>query len=128
MAKANLVFSNGTRVNIEGTPEEVALLLERFSREGTQTLPKRKTMRKSKTKKSDTTSQKVKRKGPQQLIAELAQEGYFKAKRSITDIQKKLEEKGHIYTQSSLSPPLLRLTRNRVLRRIKEKKGWVYVV
>ena len=39
----------------------------------------------------------------------------------------KLEENGHIYALHSLSPALLRLTRSKMLRRIKEKKGWVYV-
>jgi hypothetical protein len=44
------------------------------------------------------------------------------------EVQKKLEEKGHIYAQESLSGPLLRLTRDKhVLRRLKDKKGWVYV-
>ena len=70
---------------------------------------------------------KTSRKGPQTLIAELAGENYFKTKRKIVQIQKKLEEKGHIYAITSLSPPLLRLTRNKTLRRLKEKSGWVYV-
>ncbi len=68
-----------------------------------------------------------KRKGPQTLIAELADDEYFKSKRTIVDVQKKLEEKGHLYAQDSLSTPLLRLTRRKKLRRIKEKKSWVYV-
>jgi hypothetical protein len=60
-------------------------------------------------------------------MAELASEGWFKSKRTIGDVQKKLEEKGHIYAMESLSTPLLRLTRNRTLRRIKDKSGWAYV-
>ena len=42
-------------------------------------------------------------------------------------VQKKLEENGHIYAQSSLSPALIALTKKKCLRRMKEKKGWVYV-
>ena len=70
---------------------------------------------------------KKKKEGPTSLISELADEGYFKSKRSISDIQKKLEERGHIYAQSSISPILTRLTRKRTIRRLKEKGTWVYV-
>ena len=54
-------------------------------------------------------------------------DNFFKAKRTIAEVQKKLEEKGHIYAVNSLSTPLLRLTRGKTLRRIKGKSGWVYV-
>lgn len=127
MAKANIVLPSGTTVAIEGTADEVATLLTRFS-EPESTAPK--AVRNKKTRKKgsrSSSSSAVNRKGPRGLIVELAEEGYFKSKRTIGDIQKKLEEKGHIYAQSSLSPPLLRLTRSRTLRRIKEKSGWVYV-
>ena len=70
---------------------------------------------------------KAARKGPQQLLRDLAEENWFKSKRTIGDVQKKLEEKGHIYAMQSLSTPLLRLTRSRALRRIKDKSGWAYV-
>jgi len=60
-------------------------------------------------------------------VKDLAAEDWFKTKRTIGDLQKKLEEKGHIYAMESLSTPLLRLTRSKVLRRIKDKSGWVYV-
>lgn len=125
MAKGNLILPNGTKVNIEGTVEEVSLLLTKFSQsnETTQTKNKRRNKKKSATYKN--ASQKT---GPTSLITELSNEGYFKSKRSLGDIQKKLEERGHIYAQTSLSPILTRLTRKRVIRRIKEKKkGWVYV-
>ncbi len=129
MAKANLVLPDGTKVNIEGTADEVATLLARFS--GTPapapapaaTTP----ARRKKGAKSGESNKRPKRKGPQTLIEDLIQENYFKAKRNIGEIQKKLEEKGHIYALHSLSTPLLRLTRSRTLRRIKEKNGWVYV-
>jgi hypothetical protein len=77
--------------------------------------------------KSTEGNRRLTRKGPQTLVEALVQENYFKAKRSIGEIRTKLEEKGHIYALHSLSTPLLRLTRSRILRRIKEKTGWVYV-
>jgi len=128
VAKANLVLVDGTRVAIEGTAEEVALLLQRFS---SSSVAAERTPEKARHKARTASPRKVvakaQRKGPQQLMADLAGEGWFKSKRSIGDVQKKLEEKGHIYAMESLSTPLLRLTRNRTLRRIKDKSGWAYV-
>jgi hypothetical protein len=127
MAKATLLLSNGTKVAIEGTSDEVAILLEKFSQ---PTRKARTDSGKGGKKKPDKRRPKAttpRRKGPQQFIADLVQEDFFKAKRTIGDIQKKLEEKGHIYAQESLSTPLLRLIRKHTLRRLKEKKVWVYI-
>jgi hypothetical protein len=38
-----------------------------------------------------------------------------------------LEEQGQFYPVTSLSPTVLRLVRKRELRRIKDKKRWLYV-
>jgi len=132
MAKANLILPDGTKVNIEGTADEVAVLLGKLSAQ--DTIRESKTTTKKKTKKkrkkaaigNDGGANK-KQEGPTSLVTELVGEGYFKAKRTIGDIQKKLEERGHIYAQTSISPVLTRLTRKRTIRRIKEKKVWVYV-
>jgi hypothetical protein len=128
MAKAHLVLPNGTTVNIEGTADEVAALLAKFStpeqggHSGASSKGKKK-----KSSSSSSGSKTKKSGGPTSLVGELADEGYFKQKRTLGDIQKKLEERGHIYAQTSISPVLTRLTRKRTIRRIKEKKGWVYV-
>jgi hypothetical protein len=129
MAKANLVLPDGTTVNIEGSAEEVAALLAKCSVPESSS-PSRTTGKDRKKKSGAATSRNSNKKrpgGPTSLVGELATEGYFKAKRTIGDIQKKLEERGHIYAQTSISPVLTRLTRKRTIRRIKEKKGWVYV-
>jgi len=128
MAKANLVLGDGTTVAIEGTAEEVALLLQKFSSTSDAAgETRRKSPRKGHTASPRKSAGKSKRKGPQQLMADLADEGWFKSKRTIGDVQQKLEEKGHIYAMVSLSTPLLRLTRNKTLRRIKDRGGWAYV-
>lgn len=132
MAKASLVLPDGTKVNIEGTADEVAGLLAKFSVQKPSKVGSRKTKKKPKMKrkKAATGSGRgagKRSEGPTSLITELVDEGYFKAKRTIGDIQKKLEERGHIYAQTSISPQLTRLTRKRTIRRIKEKKSWVYV-
>jgi len=65
-------------------------------------------------------------KGPQTYMLELINSGFFSEKRTIADIQKKLEELGHIYAQTSLSAPLLRLVRSKKLSRTKENDSWYY--
>lgn len=66
-------------------------------------------------------------KGPQTLILELRNNDFFSEQRSIADVQKKLEELGHIFAQTSLSAPLIRLVRSQKLKRIKENDAWYYV-
>lgn len=127
MAKASLNLPNGTKVNIEGTAEDVALLLSRYSQPSGPTKGRRKKGVKRKKSKGAPSGARKTRKGPTGLITDLADEQFFKTKRMLSDIQKKLEEKGHIYAQTSLSPALVRLVRKKVLRRLREKKGWVYV-
>lgn len=65
--------------------------------------------------------------GPQTYMLELKNSGFFEEKRTIADIQRKLEELGHIYAQTSLSTPLLRLTRSKKLSRVKENDSWYYI-
>jgi len=127
MAQAHLTLPDGTKVNIEGTAEEVATLLTKFSGTLKPAESVGKPSRKRAPGRSAAKNQRPKQRGPKCLIEELIQEAYFKSKRTIGDVQKKLEEKGHIYALYSLSTPLLRLTRSKTLRRIKEKDGWVYV-
>jgi hypothetical protein len=128
MATANVILANGSKVVIEGSADEVATLLSRLSDGGE---PERSNKRRRTKSSGSAASAKQKQKrgsGPRALLEELIEENFFKGqRRTIGDIQKKLEENGHIYAQHSLSPALLRLTRARTLRRIKEKKGWVYV-
>lgn len=128
MATANLTLPDGSKVAIEGTAEEVALLIAKVSSSGGKNSPNQPERNKP-PRRGHSGKQKQKRgAGPRGLVEQLVQEDYFKGqRRTIGDIQKKLEESGHIYAQNSLSPALLRLTRARTLRRIKEKKGWVYV-
>ena len=132
MAKANLILPDGTKVDIEGTADEVAVLLGKFTAQDPDSNDSKTTKKTAKKERKKTTSRTgggttKKQEGPTSLVTELANENYFKEKRTIGDIQKKLEERGHIYAQTSISPALTRLTRKRTIRRIKGKKGWLYV-
>jgi hypothetical protein len=63
-------------------------------------------------------------------IALLAEEGFFLEPRSLSEIQGKLAEHGWHYPQPNLSTPLVRLVRQRELRRLPTtdggKKVWKY--
>lgn len=132
MAKANITLANGTVVTIDGTVDEIKGLLEIYSH---GSLPQSKSgggiekSRRPKTKSTrssgDKKTKKLK-KGPQGYIAELKSDGFFKAKRTINEVQAKLEENGHIYPLNELSTPLRRLVKDKELGRIKEKDNWVY--
>jgi hypothetical protein len=131
MAKADITLANGTVVTIDGTVDEIKTLLEIYS--GAQPKSergggiKKGHRRKPKSKKSSSGSKpkKVKR-GPKGYIAELRSEDFFKTKRTINEVQAKLEENGHIYPLNELSTPLRRLVKDKELGRIKEKDNWVY--
>jgi hypothetical protein len=60
----------------------------------------------------------------------LAEEGFLGEPRSLADIQAKLAEHGWHYGQANLSTPLIRLVRQRQLRRLQQAEGnkrvWKY--
>ena len=119
MAKALYRTKGGAEVVIEGTPEEVADLLARLelpSGSKPKRLPK---------------ASKASRQGARFALADLVrgliEQGFFKKPKEIGEIKAALETQGHIYPVTSLSPLLLRLVQKRELRRLKEKKQWVYV-
>ena len=117
MPKADVTFPDGTKVTIQGSEAQVAEIVNRISPvSGKGRRPTQKS------------SGRTTRPGPSAHIQVLVDEGYFKKKRSIGDIQTALEERGYIYSTPSLSPTLIRLIRKRgPLRRIKEADGYKYV-
>jgi hypothetical protein len=129
MPKANVVLEDGTKVTIEGTAEEVAAVLQRISGSsqlsgGGSSESTERRRRKATTKKLSDTKRN---KGPADYIRELIADDFFRTKRGLGDVQKKLEEGAHIYPVPHLSPALFRLVRARELRRIKEGGTWKYV-
>jgi hypothetical protein len=119
MAKAQIITSEGTRVSIEGTPEEVAALVARI--ESKKSPPTQKAVQSAKSR------EKRSKSGPQDHISALIEQGFFKKPQGLGAIKTALEERGYFYAVTSLSPVVLRLVRKRELRRIKEKKLWLYV-
>jgi hypothetical protein len=118
MAKAQITLPDGISVNVSGTPEEIAAVVERFS----------------KTPKERTPPKKIGRAGPPRkkklelsdLIANLIDGGFFKKPKDLAAVKEALAEMGHHYPVTTLSPTLLRQVRKRNLRRLKQNKRWMY--
>jgi hypothetical protein len=120
MAKATLVTKDGLKITVEGTPDEVVSLVRKLEGDG-GTLGKKAAAR-ARTKRATMTKS-----GPADLIAELIDGGFFKTPQGLGAIRLALQEQGHYYPLTTLSPLLLRFVRNRRIRRIKDKKRWQYV-
>lgn len=118
MAKAEIVTPGGATVLIEGTAEEIAVLIKLFDSKNAAT--EKGDLRKDKPNKKIKT-------GPRGHIEGLIESGFFEQPRGLGSIKSALEEQGQFYPVTSLSPVVLRLVRERELRRIKNNKQWTYV-
>jgi len=117
MATASVTLPGGAKVVIEGTQAEVADLLARLQ-SASPSAPQR----------SERSSTKAPvREGPMRLILDLIDADFFKVPQELGAVRIALEEQGHFYPTTSLSPLMLRLVRGRQLRRIKSQKRWAYV-
>jgi hypothetical protein len=121
MAKAQLITKLGTKVTIEGTSEEVADLLARVEGKASSGANS------SNSHVAGPIRAKKVLSSPANLISELVETGFFATPKELNAIKVALEEQGHFYPATTLSPTVLRLVRKRQLRRIKENKRWVYV-
>jgi hypothetical protein len=121
MTKANLITKQGTRVSIEGAPGDVAALIDRLDGDSKGERNSAGFTRGSKRKIAE--SEKV---TPINLISSLIQKGFFRKPKDLASVKAALEELGHYYPRTTLSPALLRLVRKRQLRRLRDKQGWMY--
>jgi hypothetical protein len=116
VAKATLTTKDGTRVVIEGSPEEVERLAERLSgpaKATKQTRPKNKSARSLPT--------------ATDAIMELKTEHFFNKPKALSEIKERLASRGMIYPLTSLSGVVLLLVRKRALGRVKKDGRWLYV-
>ena len=120
MAKANIVLPNGTKVDIEGTTDEIREILNTLgkTKQDQEVEPSPPAAEVPRGKKSF---------GLTGLITELKSNGFFKQKRSLKEIQERLESEGYIYPTTSIQPILLNLLKSRVIGRVKEDGAWKYV-
>jgi hypothetical protein len=118
MAKAEYTTLGGAKVMVEGTPREVAELLKCLNDVSTDATPTAKKNRKSTNSLAKAT--------PTNLIASLIDGGFFRKPKDLASIKASLEESGHYYPVTTLSPTMLRFVRRKQLRRIKEDGKWMY--
>src|SRR2546426_1001581 len=116
MAKAHVTTIGGAKVTVEGTTEEVALLVARLEGKGKSTERRRARVSKGGGRSRAT---------PTNLISDLIDGGFFRKPKELSTIKLALEEQGHCYPVTTLSPVVLRLVRKRQLRRIKDQKRWL---
>jgi hypothetical protein len=119
MAKAHIKTKGGTAITIEGTAEEVAKAVALLGLESTtEPTASREKGRKKATEKAKAT--------PINLVSSLIDGGFFRKPKDLASVKVALEEMGHFYPVTTLSPVLLRLVRRRQLRRLKDQKKWSY--
>jgi hypothetical protein len=124
MPKAHIETKEGTKILIEGTVEEVANLIRQIKNDHSdipaqdQHVSNSSRFEKSRSKQKTT---------PSNLIVSLIDGGFFKKPKDLVAIKVALEEQGHYYPVTTLSPTVLRFVRKHQLRRIKDDKRWVYV-
>ena len=115
MAKARIKTPEGIAVEVEGTPAEISKVVREL-REKLATGPALRSRERGGGGRILLVN----------LVASLVDSGFFKKPRSLGDIKNALEEMGHRYPVTTLSPAMLRQVRRRTLRRIREKKLWLY--
>ena len=122
MTNAKIELPNGTKISVEGTPEEVAKTVKlmqsesgKYSADDVQSASRPKKLRQSK---------KI---GAKDRVRELICDGFFKEQKNLPEVKHGLAAKGHIYPLTTLSPAMVRLVRGNELRRLKHNKKWTYV-
>lgn len=119
MAKATIKTKDGTSIVIEGSDNNVVNIINKIK--GQTSEPKKEELSRPKSKK---TSSKI---TMTDLIEELKEEKFFDKPKSLLEIKKAFENKGHIYDVNAISTPILRLVRRRILGRINQDGKWAYV-
>lgn len=117
MAKAQITTPEGIKIDIEGTPREISAVVDNLKKKATELKP---ALRRAKAQSGRVLLV--------DLIASLRDGGFFKKPKDLASVKSALEEMGHHYPVTTLSPVMLRLVRRRNLRRIRKKGRWLYTV
>jgi hypothetical protein len=120
MADAKITLPDGIEVSVSGTPEEITAVVSRLQGgESTQ-------------RNAGAAAGRSRAKAPSgraqltDLVQQLIESGLFKQPKDLGAVKASLEEMGHHYPVTTLSPALLRQVRKRNLRRLKQGNRWVY--
>ena len=120
MAKAQISLPDGVTVTVVGTPDEISAVVSRLQGVGPKT-KEPSPARASKRNKGQAGRVQI-----TDLIEQLVESGFFKKPKDLGAVKLALEEMGHHYPVTTLSPTMLRQVRKRNLRRLKEDNRWVY--
>lgn len=119
MVKANIETSSGTKIFIDGKPEDVSQVMLLF--EGKEHNIKE-------SYEGNIKSKKMKKGvGLTTYVRELKEEGLFDKPKDLISIKQELAKRAHIYPVTSIQPTLLNLVKAKELGRLKEDSKWVYV-
>lgn len=120
MAKAQITAADGTEINLEGSPSEIAEVLRDLKvRANSASRP-------PKTSIADKHGPGAGRQTLSGLLDELVGEQFFKKPKGIGDVRTRLGDLGHHYPLTSLSGPLMHYVRKRRLRRFKDGAKYKY--
>ena len=119
MADAKITTSDGITVEVHGTPEEVATVVERL-RSGPKIESKGQPRRSQHTKEQGSG-------GIPDLVQILKEEAFFKNPKGLGEIRKKLADMGHHYPLTTLSGAMQTQAKKRNLRRFRQDGKYVYV-
>jgi hypothetical protein len=120
MAKAQITLPGGLMVSVSGTPDEITAVV--FRLQGGGATPKNSTTSPARSR-SKTPSGRVQ---ITDLVQQLIESGFFTKPKDLGAVRSALEEMGHHYPVTTLSPTMLRQVRKKNLRRLKEDNRWVY--
>jgi hypothetical protein len=115
MAVARISIPGGISVQVDGTPAEVAAVLENLRAKHSGSAVG--LVRKPAKSRGDIPG----------LVDALKAEDFFKSPKGLSDVQKKLAELGHHYPVTTLSGAMQAQSRSRNLRRFKQNGKYVYV-
>jgi hypothetical protein len=127
MSELEIRLTTGGTATVRGTPAEIAEVLKLAG-----LAPVSETAKRSSTgakRRTGTRPVPVARAttGPQARVEALVAEGFFKTKRALGDVREHLGAAGHIYKPADLSPIMIRLVRDKKLRRSKDDSSrWSY--
>lgn len=121
MPKAVITTKQGATVAIEGSHEEVLALVALFDQGTAQSVSE------APARSSKSTPNSKGKPTLALLLSDLIGQGFFSTPKKLSAVREALEERGHFYPVTTLSPVLLRLVRKKELRRLKDKGQWTYV-
>lgn len=131
MGELEIKLPSGGSARVKGTPAEIAEVLRLAGLAPTHVAaPKLGSESRRRRPESDGGLARrfsVKKTGPRAMVEALLAEGFFKSRRTLGDVRDELRRGGHMYKATDLSPAMIRLVRDKQLKRTKAEEGhWAY--